>query len=36
MRHEEQGEWWVMGTRKDFTNTKNRVVITAMTAVGFF
>lgn len=37
MRHKEEGEWWVMGTWKDFTNSKkNRVVTTAMTEAGFF
>ena len=36
MRQKEQGEWWVMGTRKDFTNSKKNRVITAMTEVGFF
>ena len=36
MRHKEQGEWWVMGTRKDFTNSKKNRVITAKAEVGFF
>ena len=36
MRQKEQGEWWVMGTWKDFTNSKKNRVITAMTEVGFF